>query len=192
MRKALGRALLVLLALLLPALGLAQGIGDVAARERQKRDTKGPGDKPRVLTNDDLPKREPGKPASAAAAGGGAASGAESSSEDEKIRRQEEKEGGSSPADSAVAQAQANADAARDTVVAAEARLKELQDKLNPMSPSFIYGGTRTGDAVGEEMRTREEMRQAEAELEAARAALVQANQALEDARRAARLSPSE
>jgi hypothetical protein len=186
MRKAQARALLVLLALLLPALGLAQGLGDLAARERQKRQAKGPAGTARVLTNDDLPAREPGTSSASAPA----APASEGSSETQ--RRNPDDREGSPPAASAVAQAQEAADAARDAVVAAEARLKELQDKLNPMSPSFIYGVTQTGDAVGEEMRTRDELRQAEGELAAARTALVQANQALEDARQAARRAPPE
>ncbi len=187
MRKAPGHALLVLLALLLPALGLAQGLGDLAALERQKRQARGPAGTPRILTNDDLPKRDPG---STPAESAGPSS--ETLSEAERSRRQREKEQGTPPAARAVAQAQADADAARDAVVAAEARLKELQDKLNPMSPSFIYGVTQTAGAVGEEMRTRDELRQAEGELAAARAALVRANEALEDAREAARRAPSE
>jgi len=187
MRKAQGRALLALLALLLPALGLAQGLGDLAARERQKRQAKGPAGTPRVLTNDDLPKGEPGSTSSAPAPE--APSSEASAGRD---RRNPDEREGVPPPESPVAQAQAAADAARDAVVAAEARLKELQDKLNPMSPSFIYGVTQTGDAYGEEARTREELRQAEGELAAARAALVQANEALEGARRAARSAPPE
>ena len=68
-------------------------------------------------------------------------------------------------------------------MVAAEEQVKALGDKLNPMSPSFIYGATQTGDAVGEEMRTREALKQAEAQLGETRDALVKANQAYENAR---------
>ncbi|HUL80335.1 MAG TPA: hypothetical protein VL691_23920 [Vicinamibacteria bacterium] len=181
------RAVLGLVLVLAPALVGAQGIGDVAAKEKQKR-TASPHDKSRVLTNDDLSKGEKsGSPAAAPAAAPASSSGA-----DKERERSSKEQEGNPPADTAVEQAQAAADAARASVVAAEEHVKELQDKLNPMSPSFIYGGTQLGDAVGEEMRTREELRVAEAQLAGARDGLVKANQALEDARRGVRRAPRE
>jgi hypothetical protein len=46
---------LAILALLLPASGLAQGLGDTAARERQKREEKKTAAPAKVFTNQDLP-----------------------------------------------------------------------------------------------------------------------------------------
>jgi len=175
------RSLVGLVLVLVPALAGAQGIGDVAAKEKEKR-AAAPHEKTRVITNDDLTKGEK-KPSDGASA---PSSGSASS---ERVRSTKEQE---APADSTVEQAQAAADAARSAVVAAEEHVKELQDKLNPMSPSFIYGGTQLGDAVGEEMRTREELKVAEAQLAGARDGLVKANQALEDARRGVRRAPRE
>ena len=50
----LGLLSLVLLALLLPAAAAAQGLGDAAVREREKREAK-PAAPAKVFTNDDLP-----------------------------------------------------------------------------------------------------------------------------------------
>ncbi len=173
---------LLLLSFLVPGLAAAQGLGDVAARERQKREAAGPRAKPRVLSNDDLRKEEAGKPASQADA-----DAPESTSSSHQATREQEQ----SPQDdeaaarqAQTAQAQAEVDSARAAVVAAEARVKELGDKLNPMSPSFIYGAAQTGDAGGEEIRTREALRQAQAQLAQARDALVRANRSHEDVRR--------
>jgi hypothetical protein len=182
MRTTPHRLLLVLLALLLPGLAGAQGLGDVAARERQKREAAGSRPKARVLSNDDLRKgSEKSAADSAAAAGGSAASQAPATSnqprnENELGHDQPDAEA-EDPRQAALAQAQAAVESARSEVVAAEERVKELGDKLNPMSPSFIYGANQTGDAVGEEMRTREALTQAQAQLAQARDALVKANQ---------------
>ena len=62
MRRAAARLLSPLFVLLLaPGLVLAQSLGDVAAREQQKRDAAGPRPNARVLTNDDLPQKDAGK-----------------------------------------------------------------------------------------------------------------------------------
>jgi predicted nucleic acid-binding Zn-ribbon protein len=116
------------------------------------------------------------------------APGSSSSSQAER----ESRSNTASEADSrqqALDQAQVQVDSARSAVVAAEARVKELGDKLNPMSPSFIYGQAQRGDAAGEEMRTREALRAAEAELTGAREGLVQANKNLEDVRQGRKTS---
>lgn len=185
MRTAVRRLLLALVALLVPGLVLAQGLGDLAARERQKREAAGQREKPRVLTNDDL-RKEPDR-ASTPAEAPGAAEDAGS-----PLRGDPDRRGNEDAAQTALEQAQAAVDAARAAVVAAEERVKALGDKLNPMSPSFIYGTTQGGDAVGEEMRTRDELRQAEAQLTEVRDALVKANQAYEDARQRQRTTPPE
>lgn len=180
MRSMPRRLLLVLLALVVPGLAAAQGLGDVAARERQKRAAAGPRAKPRVLSNDDLRKDEAGKAASQATApspesssDSPSAPGSERAPENEEAAAQRGR----------LEQAQAEVDSARAAVVAAEARIKDLGDKLNPMSPSFIYGAGQTGDAAGEEIRTRQALQQAEGELGQARDALVRANRSYEDVR---------
>ncbi len=188
MRTTVRRLLLALVALLVPGLVLAQGLGDLAARERQKREAAGQREKPRVLTNDDLRKNEPGNASPSAAAPGPDATAEAGSSR----RGDPDRRGNEDAAQTALEQAQAAVDAARAAVVAAEERVKALGDKLNPMSPSFIYGTTQGGDAVGEEMRTRDELRQAEAQLTEVRDALVKANQAYEDARQRQRTTPPE
>jgi len=51
------------------------------------------------------------------------------------------------------------------------------------MSPSYVYGQANAADATGEEIRTREALKAADAELAGAREALVQANKNFEDVR---------
>ena len=185
------RSLLVALVLALPGLALAQGLGDAAAREKQKRQTTPKSKTTRVITNDDLRKDEPDKKAE----GQGASPAQESGSAPSPSNSQAERESRShtaSESDSrqqAIDQAQAQVESARSAVIAAEARVKELGDKLNPMSPSFIYGQAQSGDAAGEEMRTREALRAAEAELTGAREGLVQANKNFEDVRQGRKAS---
>ena len=180
--RATGRLLGPLAFLLLfPGLVLAQGLGDVAARERQRREAAGPGEKPRVLSNADLQPKGPGNASTPADAPGAGPEPEPSLRGDRDQRGNPEAPAGPTPLE----EAQAAVDAARAAVVAAEERVKALGDKLNPMSPSFIYGVIQTGDAVGEEMRTREELKQAEAQLVDMRDALVKASQAYESARRA-------
>jgi len=65
---------------------------------------------------------------------------------------------------------------------APEAQVRELSDKLNPMSVSYIYGAGGSNDA-NEELRVREELRQAESGLLAARQGVEAANRNLEDFR---------
>jgi len=167
--------------LLLPGLVLAQGLGDVAARERQKREAAGPVEKPRVLSNADLQQKDPANASTPADAPGTGPQSEPSLRGDRDQRGNQEAPAGPTPLE----EAQAAVDAARAAVVAAEERVKALGDKLNPMSPSFIYGVTQAGDAVGEEMRTREGLKQAEAHLVETRDALVSAGQAYEKVRTA-------
>jgi hypothetical protein len=165
------------LCLALPGLAVAQGLGDAASQEAQKR-AKAPAKKEqpvRTLTNEDLerarPAGEKGK-TEAELPETGAASEAPSSpgvDRDEQLR----------PYVSAVESAQSR-------VQGLEAQVQELGAKLNPMSPSFIYGtssGT-AGNLQGEEQRVRQALTQAEAQLVEARKALAQANESLDDARR--------
>ena len=193
MRALATRSLLVALVLALPGLALAQGLGDAAAREKQKRQTTPKSKTTRVITNDDLRKDEPdkksetGQGASPALESGSSAPSSSSSQAERESRSHTASE--SDSRQQAIDQAQAQVDSARSAVVAAEARVKELGDKLNPMSPSFIYGQAQSGDAAGEEMRTREALRAAEAELAGAREGLVQANKNFEDVRQGRKAS---
>lgn len=180
------RSILVLLTLLLAGPALAQGIGSVAAKEKQKRDATGQKEKPKVITNDDL-KSEQGKSGTAAPAPD-ASSAPASERGNPDAHKYAQAPGEANPLD----QAQAAVDNARGAVVAAEEKVKALGDKLNPMSPSFIYGQAQSGDAAGEEIRTREALRQAEAELAQARDALVKANEAYERVRQGQPAKPRE
>jgi hypothetical protein len=183
-----GRRLLLALAVfLLPGLVAAQSLGDLAARERHKREAAGHREKPRVIGNDDL-RKDPASASTPAETSGGDAPAEAGSSR----RRDPDQRGSQDPGPNQLEQAQAAVDAARAAVVDAEERVKALGDKLNPMSPSFIYGGTQGGDAVGEEMRTRDELREAEAQLAEVRDALVKASQAFEDVRQRQRTTPPE
>jgi hypothetical protein len=60
--------------------------------------------------------------------------------------------------------------------------IKELQDKLNPMSTSYIFGASGSNDA-NEELRVREELRQAERDVASAREQAAAARKTLEDFR---------
>jgi hypothetical protein len=164
--------LLVLLALVLPGLAAAQGLGDLAARERAKRAKQESAKKAPLITNEDLDK---GRPAGAASTSGEGASSTVPEG------------GGDSPASPPIedrfAAERAYLDAvqaARDRVAAVESRIQGLQAKLNPMSGSFIYGASGSNSA-NEEAEVRAQLQQAEGELSGARQALVEANQALED-----------
>jgi hypothetical protein len=171
------------LALLLPAAGAAQGLGDTAARERARREAAKKPVPAKTFTNEDL---EEGRPPGQATPAGeavpappveaGAASAAETSEPD---RVTQEK-----PYMDAVMDA-------RSALTAAEARVQELQDRLNPMSVNFVFGAATSGDQTGEAARVREELQQAEAQLGQARQALAQANQALEDFRMGRTPQPS-
>ncbi len=185
-------SLLALLAFLVPGLALAQGIGDAAAREKQKRQATPAKAKPKVLTNDDLKKDEPDKPKTEAGSGASPVleptpAPGSNQADRERSRSSEGGEGEGDSRQTSVQQSEARADAARSAVVDAEARVKELGDKLNPMSPSFVYAQPNAADAAGEEARTREALRNAEAQLDAARQALVAANRDLEDVRQGRR-----
>jgi hypothetical protein len=173
------------LVLVLADAAFAQGIGDVAARERQRREelkrTRPP---VRVFGNEDLPQSEPetdakknAEPSTAPASPAGSASGSqEGGSPDDAAsvmaRRQER-----------IAEAEGAERAARAEVEQIEARIRELQDMLNPMSTRYVYGAASSGDAAGAEARARSELQQSETRLVEARKALAAATAAAEDAR---------
>lgn len=177
------RFVFVLIALLAPSLVLAQGLGDTAARERKKREAAGTKEKARVITNDDLKGPDSGKTTATTSSSSSSTTPGAESSGSYQAQREAPREGDEGSAEgNRLAQAEAEAESARAAVVAAEARVKELQDKLNPMSGSFIYGASGSNDA-NEEAQVRADLTVAEAQLADARSALVKANQAREDAR---------
>jgi len=162
-----------LLALAVPALVAAQGLGDAAARERARRD-KQQATKTPVLTNEDLDK---GRPPDADRAGEQRPAASEESRSEAPT---------SPPMEDRLANERPYLDAlqaARTRVAEIEKRIQDMRAKLNPMSGSFIYGATGSNSA-NEEAEVREQLNQAEAELNAARQAAVEANQALEDFKR--------
>jgi ABC-type Fe3+-hydroxamate transport system substrate-binding protein len=166
--------LCVPLLLLLPGPAGAQGLGDAARRERQKRQTVPPKtEEPRVFDNDDLNAGKPPKKEGEGEAAPDAAAPPAASSEqpsDEDVQKAVDRE--------RVAQAEKAVAEAAARLATAQARVQELKDKLNPMSPSFVFGAANAGMAApGADMRIREELQQAELEA-------VEAEKAVEDARR--------
>jgi hypothetical protein len=160
--------------------GSAQGLGDSAARERERRTKQGEAKKTAPsFSNADLDKGHPpstnGEKASTPTASESPASspGRRSGEMSEPVDAHADSE---RPFRDAVSEAQSR-------VASVEARIKELGDKLNPMSGSFIYGPTGSNSA-NEEAQVREQLRQAEAELPEARQRLADATRALDEVAR--------
>ena len=166
-----------LLALALPALAAAQGLGDAAAREREKRQAAKKPAPAKVYTDDDLAEGRPPGTASADGANPssttstpGAASPAPEQSSPEADRRAEDQQ-----YVEAVTTAQAR-------VAQVEKRIQELQARLNPMSTTYIYGDFNvSGNKAAEEAQVRSQLSEAEGELTAARQDVATATQALQD-----------
>jgi hypothetical protein len=159
----------------------AQGLGDTAARERAKRAAKTQAKKEpaKSFTNEDL---EEGRPPGAKPETG-------STQAAPQAAPQQEEQEAPSPAEDRLAQERIYLDAitaAQQGMTAAETRVRELSDKLNPMSLSYIYGAGGSNDA-SEELRVREELRQAESELQVARQTLATATRNLQDVRQGRR-----
>lgn len=154
----------------------AQGLGDAAARERQKRDAQQKAKEPaRVYDDQDLPQHEPEKGDKKKGTGNAATppvaspSGSDAASENATRRGR-------------VAEAEAAVTTAKAEVDRLEARVRDLQAMLNPMSTTYIYGTRVSGDLASEEARVRDDLRQTEARLADARKAVDAANKGLEDA----------
>jgi len=167
-------ALASLLCLALVASSAAQGLGDTAARERAKRKAQEQKKEPaKVFTNDDLAE---GRPPDAKKDDG---------SEGERRPNVTQNEEQPAPAPSGgdpLADQRPMLDAitaAQQHLTAAETKVRQLAEKLNPMSVSYIYGAGGSNDA-NEELRVRSELREAESQLQAARQELVKANQDLQ------------
>jgi hypothetical protein len=72
--------------------------------------------------------------------------------------------------------------AARSRLAQVEARIQELQAKLNPMSTTFIYGGLGS-NSLTEEAEVKAELAQSDGQLNEARQAVADATRALQDFR---------
>jgi hypothetical protein len=163
--------LLVVLAAILPGLAVvaaAQGLGDVAARERQQRQKKAAekeGEAP-TFSNDDLKGLSgvSNESSTGTVSAPGTATVSPSS--------------GGTPSRRPRARAVPRQDrvrTARAQVEALEARLEVLQQRLNPMSTTYIYGSTGGpvgGSQADEELRIRSQISATEQQLAQARQAL--------------------
>jgi hypothetical protein len=173
----------VLAVFLVPAAAQAQGLGDVAARQREVRQKTGK--KPEaapVFTNHDLDaRRPPGSEDESEDAAEPAVSSSSSSSvpDESDLAREsyEDRDADVAPQTDAVNQAQAEVDSITR-------QIRELSSRLNPMSTDYVYGAAASGDAAAEEIRVRNELNQLEARLVEARQELARANDALNTARR--------
>jgi len=175
---------LALLAMALPAWAAGQGLGDTAARQREKRAKQAQEKNPeaRAFTDEDL---SAGRPPEAKGSGAAAASapapeaaggGGEAPAEPDRLAEEQ-------PYIQAVRSAQ-------EQLASVEARIQGLSAKLNPMSGSFIYG-SQGSNSANEEVQVRAGLSQAEAQLLAARQALAAANESIQDFRRRRAPSPS-
>lgn len=171
--------LVAVVAFALGATAQAQGLGDQAAKERQKRAEKKPPGK--SFTNDDLDKgRPPGsKPTTDSPDARPTSEDARSETPSEPDRLEQER-----PFIDSIRSAEAE-------VRAVEGRIRELSGKINPMSTTFIYGASGSNDA-NEELRVREELGQAESQLQAARQGVVNATRQLQDFRQGRSVAPPE
>lgn len=157
---------LAVAALLLPALSAAQGLGDVAARAREDRQQRAKKPQPvRTFTNDDLPERDPSEASDEASPG-------------DEDRSRPDDSGSSSREPESSGPDEEELDRARNRVLRLEATVDELEQKLNPMSTTYIYGGT--GGPVGgvqadEEQAVRRQLDAAQQQLEQARDSLAEA-----------------
>jgi hypothetical protein len=168
-----------LLAFLLPAVSTAQGLGDAAARERAKREVAKKASEAKVFTNDDLDKGRPPESTSTSTSTSTSNSRASAPAQDENPSEASS----SSPMEDRLANERPYLDAlqaAQARVSQIEQRIRDLRSKLNPMSGTFIYGATGS-NSLTEEAEVREQLTQAEGELNAARQAVVAASQALQD-----------
>lgn len=160
------RLLLATLLLALPPAGVAQSLGEIAERDKQKKAKAGA----KVFTNDDLAQhssRTKGSPAPSPTPTEGKA--------DEKA---DEK--------GTEAQWRGRADGRRVAIRKAEARVKGAEDRLAALTvdmdpnPSDIFDPNRLQKIEAQKAQAREE-------LEAAKAALAEAQKALEDLEEEAR-----
>lgn len=160
-----------ILALGIPGLAAAQGLGETADRERERREKesqekKGEESGP-VYTNHDLDAIRPpeAKSDSEDDSGDDAASSSASPRREERPRPSGRVRGRDDPdrqRRDEVSRGQAEVDGI-------EARIRELNGKLNPMSRDYVYGEARNVDAANEELRIRAELSELEDDLRRAR-----------------------
>ena len=169
-----------------PAALAAQGLGAFAARERARRATETNDEKadPRpVYTDHDLKAYRP--------------AGSEDDEDDED--GQDREDGGSEDENEEQRRAdrrrvrgrsdpnRAQRDAASQSqsrVDRMQARIRELNGKLNPISRDYVYGQAQSVDAANEEIQIRQELSDLEGQLQGARQDLVEATAELSNADR--------
>ena len=162
-----------------------QGLGDVASRERDKREkqVRAPKESTPSFTNEDLDAGKPPEDKNKKKA-----ADADASTEPASVPYTIEPppsqadEGDSSWAGRVTALRDQMSEA-QARVNGVEGRIRALSGKLNPMSTDYIYGAQGSNDA-NEELQVREQLREAEAELLEARRALAEASEAWEGFRR--------
>ena len=171
---------LAAVALGLPASGAAQGLGDVAARAREERENE-PGDakktESRSFSNDDL-EGLAGR-TNENSEGTVSTTGAASPSPDN--RRESERSPDTTPEQRRTERERPYEDAvtqARGRVQSLEASIESLQQRLNPMSTTYVYGGT--GGPVGgtqtdAEAQVRRQLDATQQQLDAAREGVAEA-----------------
>ena len=169
---------LAVVALAAPAASRAQGLGDTAAREREKRakepkDDKADPARAYVYTNEDLEEgRPPGETRNEPSAAAGTSAYRSSSS-----RSREESDSGSERGGDQRQQLEALKEA-QARVSSLEARIREAGSKLNPMSTDYIFGASGSNNP-NEELQVRQELSSLQAQLTAARQELARANEGL-------------
>jgi len=183
--------LVLLVGLALPALVAAQGLGDAAAREREKRVREKKPATAQVYTNDDL---EAGRPPESEGEGessdGGSSSSSESGGGESSSRAgREERE----PLPDRLAADRPYIEAVRTAqseVASIEDQIRQANARLNPMSTDYIYGASGSNDP-NEELRLRQELTELQARLVDARRAVATANEALRSHREGRPISGS-
>jgi hypothetical protein len=169
----------------------AQGLGNVAAREKAKRaESKAKKPEAKVFTNTELEEgRPPGwKPDASAGESASSETSPESATSTESTQPRTLTTSERAEQERSYLEAISEA---QQGVTAAEGRVRQLQEKLNPMSVAYIYGAGGSNDA-NEELRVRQELSQAEAQLQSARQQLGTANKGLQDFRQGRQSSPPE
>jgi hypothetical protein len=167
----------------LPPAVAAQGLGDTAARERERREKESQtkkGEATPVYTNHDLDAIRPAgadddsdEDDAAVSEAGDSGRGARPSRPVGRIRGRDDD---LRPYRDGVSNAQAEVDRI-------ERQIQELNGRLNPMSRDYIYGAAQSGDAAGEELRIRAELAELEERLVDARRNLAVATETMQAAR---------
>jgi hypothetical protein len=186
------RLLIAIVLQLVPMAIFAQSLGQAAAQERERREKKARESKPaavRVFTNDDLKgpdgtASKKGDPASSSRSEGVAAGrggGADTAPKGTREGGSEESSETAGWRERAVG-VRAAVDQARAREGDIQSRIDQLQQEMNPMSPTYVLDPNRF-------LRIQEEIRNAQAELAGARqqtrAAQEAWDQLAEEARRA-------